>query len=655
MSRKGVISIATVQSSLKIFDAMTGPLKSITSGMNMMISTMQRMQDTANRNVNIDKTLMAAKQQIASAEVEINKQINLAKQSQDNFNNSVKNSKQSIDTAGRAIIIMNQGLELGRKLWDGISRATSLADTMTTTRARLDLMNDGLQTTAVLQDMIMESANRSRASYQTTADAVSKMGIMAKDAFGSNQELVSFSELINKQFTIAGTSAAGIDAAMLQLTQAMASGVLRGEELNSVFEQAPTIIQTIADYLKVPIGQIRAMASEGQITSTIVKNAMLSSTDEINKKFNSMPMTFSQMWTVSLNALLQTFQPLIQTIGMGAQYIYNNWSSISPIFWGLVSAVGAYVAITAIWTAVTWLQVAANRALLASMLTNPILWIALAIGVVIGMIYKWVESVGGLRIAWMIVCSALLTTWDWVKIGFMIGVYWVMDLFNRLQLSFMTVSTNIQNFMGDMRAGVLSILQDMVNGAIDIINGFINTLNKIPGVSIDVIDQVTFGTAAQIENEAAKQARNNELTQYANKINSQIADRSATLNAMKSDATAATAARKAEISAAQAANLAKGSSGPNSFASKAGVIPDIGKVGKVGKIEDKVDISSEDLKLMRELAEMKTIQNFVSLTPTVQVTTGDVREEADINKIVAGIKTVLQEEIASSAAGTFNV
>lgn len=634
---------------------MTGPLKSITSGMNMMISTMQRMQDTANRNVNIDKTLMAAKQQIASAEVEINRQINLAKQSQDNFNNSVKNSKQSIDTAGRAIIIMNQGLELGRKLWDGISRATSLADTMTTTRARLDLMNDGLQTTAVLQDMIMESANRSRASYQTTADAVSKMGIMAKDAFGSNQELVSFAELINKQFTIAGTSTAGIDAAMLQLTQAMASGVLRGEELNSVFEQAPTIIQTIADYLKVPIGQIRAMASEGQITSTIVKNAMLSSTDEINKKFNSMPMTFSQMWTVSLNALLQTFQPLIQTIGMGAQYIYNNWSSISPVFWGLVSAVGAYVAITGIWTAVTWLQVAANRAFIASMLTNPILWIALAIGVVIGMIYRWVESVGGLRIAWMIVCSALLTTWDWVKIGFMIGVYWVMDLFNRFQLSFMTVSTNIQNFMGDMRAGVLSILQDMVNGAIGIINGFINTLNKIPGVSIDVIDQVTFGTAAQLENEAAKQARNNELTQYASKINSQIAERSATINAMKSEATAATAARKAEISAAQAANLTKGSTAQNSFASKAGVIPDIGKVGKVGKIEDKVDISSEDLKLMRELAEMKTIQNFVSLTPTVQVTTGDVREEADINKIVAGIKTVLQEEIASSAAGTFNV
>ena len=174
-----------------------------------------------------------------------------------------------------------------------VKKIVELADGMTTTRARLDLMNDGLQTTAELQDMIMKSANRSRAAYSTTADAVAKMGIMAGDAFSSNEELIAFSELINKQFTIAGTSAAGIDAAMLQLTQAMSSGVLRGEELNSVFEQAPTIIQTIADYLGVPIGKIREMAAEGQITSTIVKNAMLASADEINAKFAAMPMTFS--------------------------------------------------------------------------------------------------------------------------------------------------------------------------------------------------------------------------------------------------------------------------------------------------------------------------------------------------------------------------
>lgn len=198
-----------------------------------------------------------------------------------------------------------------------VKQVIELADSMTTTRARLDLMNDGLQTTAELQDMIMESANRSRASYQTTADAVAKMGVMAGDAFSSNEELIMFSELINKQFAIAGTSAAGIDAAMLQLTQAMSSGVLRGEELNSIFEQAPTIIQTIADYLGVPIGKIREMAAEGQITSEIVKNAMLASADEINARFDSMPMTFAQAWTIAKNAILEVLTPVLTLIGPG--------------------------------------------------------------------------------------------------------------------------------------------------------------------------------------------------------------------------------------------------------------------------------------------------------------------------------------------------
>lgn len=639
-----------------MFDAMTGPLKNITNGMNMMISTMQKMQDVTNKNTNIDKSLNAAKQQIASAEAEINKQINMAKQSQDNFKRSTDNTKSSIQGVGVAVIALNQGLELGNKLWGNLNKVTGLADTMTSTKARLDLMNDGQQTTAELQEKIMDSANRARASYQLTADVVAKLGQRAGDAFKSNDESIQFAENLNKQFVIAGASQMEMASASLQLTQALGSGVLRGEELNAVFEAAPNVIQTIADYLNVPIGKIRDMASDGQITAGIVKNAMLSATDEINKKFESMPMTFSQVWTVSLNALLQAFEPLIQAIGTGAQFIYDNWSSISPIFWGLVSAVGAYVAITAIWTAVTWLQVAANRALALSLLTNPIGWIAIAIGVVIGMIYKWIQSVGGLKIAWMIVCNALLTGWDWVKIGFMTGVYWVMNLFNKLQVSFMTVSTNIQNFMGDMKAGVLMILQNMVNGAIDIINGFINTLNKIPGVSIDTIDNVTFGTNAQLENEAAKQARNNELTQYKDKIDKQIAARDAALETMKSEAKLATAARSAEISASQAAKAASDAAKKNDNTMNALNVPPggtIDKVNKVGKIEDKVDISSEDLKTMRELAEMKSIQNFVSLTPTVQVTTGPVTQGADIDTIVARIEQTLEEEIASAAAGVY--
>lgn len=646
--------MTTVSSTLKIFDAMTGPLKNITNGMNLMISTMSKMQDVTSRNTNIDKSLNAAKQQIASAEAEINRQIDLAKKSQDRFNQSVNNTKESMKGIGGAVVVLNQGLELGGKFLGEISKVTGLADTLTTTKARLDLMNDGLQTTEQLQNKIMESANRSRASYQTTADAVSKMGIMAKDAFSNNDELVAFSELINKQFTIAGTSAAGVDAAMLQLTQAMASGVLRGEELNSVFEQAPTIIQTIADYLNVPIGKIRDMASEGKITSTIVKNAMLSSANEINKKFESMPMTFAQGWTLIQNILIDAFGPLLQVIGQGAQFISDNWSKIQPILIGVAAGAATLAVGLGIQAAATWIATGAAKAFFTTLLTNPLTWIVLLIGVVVMAIYKWIQSVGGLRIAWMIVCNALLTAWDWVKIGFMTGVYWVMDLFNKLQLTFMTVSTNIQNFMGDMKAGVLMILQDMVNGAIDIINGFINTLKKIPGVNLEVVDRMTFGTNAQLANEAAKQARNNELTQYKDKIDKQIADRDAVLETMKSEAKLATTARRAEISAAKAAKAAAGNKNSNAMNVPAGkTIDKINKVGKVGKIEDKVDISSEDLKTMRELAEMKSIQNFVTLTPTVQVTTGPVSKDVDIDTIVARINDSLQEDIAAGAAGVF--
>lgn len=581
-----------------------------------------------------------------------------------------------IAAAGRQVDDFNErqrraenGANKVKSIWSGMGgiirsalaafsakKIIDLADSMTTTRARLDLMNDGLQTTSKLQDMIMASANRSRASYQATADAVSKMGIMAKDAFNSNGELIAFSELINKQFTIAGTSAAGIDAAMLQLTQAMSSGVLRGEELNSVFEQAPTIIQTIADYLGVPIGKIREMAAEGQITSTIVKNAMLASADEINAKFASMPMTFSQVWTIAKNIALEAFTPVLTMIGQGAQWIYDNWATIAPIFWGLAAAVLGYAVALGIQTVATWIATGAAQAFFTTLLTNPLFWIALAIGVVVAAIYKWVQSVGGLKIAWLIAVNAILTAWDWVKIGFMTGVYWVINMWNKLQLAFYTAGVNIQNFMGDMKAGVLMTLQNMVNRAIDIINGFINILNKIPGVNIGLIEQVTFGTTGQLENEAKKQARAADLAAYQDQINSQIADRNAALGAMKSEARAATAQREAEIAAkrAEAAAAGNGSNEPDwaAYAAGAGDIGNVGHVGSVGKVDEDVNIADEDLKFLRDVAEMRYVQNFVTLTPTVAVD-AKISEKVDVDEVVSRIESKLEDEFTAAAEGVY--
>lgn len=639
--------MAGVSTQFSIQDRMTARLNTMTNAaerLNRSLDTTDRISDSVGTT------------DFSGMENAINRvanQLDRMNQRQEEAANKAKKTKgefqKLVDTV-RNLAVVNFAQTTGKQI-------LQLADSMTTTRARLDLMNDGLQTTAELQDMIVKSANRSRAAYSTTADAVAKMGIMAGDAFSSNEELIAFSELINKQFTIAGTSAAGIDAAMLQLTQAMSSGVLRGEELNSVFEQAPTIIQTIADYLGVPIGKIREMAAEGQITSTIAKNAMLASADEINAKFASMPMTFSQVWTIAKNIALEAFTPVLTLIGQGAQWIYDNWSTIAPIFWGLAAAALGYAVALGIQTAATWIANGAAQAFFTTLLTNPLFWIALAIGVVVAAIYKWIQSVGGLKVAWLICVNAVLTAWDWVKIGFMTGVYFVMNLWNRLQLAFYTAGVNIQNFMGDMKAGVLTILQNMVNGAIDIINGFINVLNKIPGVSIDAIEKVTFGTTAQLENDAAKQARAADLAAYQDQINSQIAERDAALSAMKSEARAATAQREAEIAAAKAESAAagNGSTEPDWSAyanTDPGDIGNVDHVGSVGSIDEDVNIAEEDLKFLRDVAEMRYVQNFVTLTPTVAVD-AKISEKVDVDEVVDRIESRLETEFEAAAEGVY--
>ena len=536
-----------------------------------------------------------------------------------------------------------------------VQKIIDLADTMTTTRARIDLMNDGLQTTDELQSMIMASANRSRAAYQTTADAVSKMGIMAKDAFGNNAELIQFTELINKQFTIAGTSAAGVDAAMLQLTQAMSSGVLRGEELNSIFEQAPTIIQTIADYLGVPIGQIRAMAAEGQITSTIVKNAMLSSADEINAKFNAMPMTFAQVWTLAKNIALEAFGPVIQAIGAGAQWIYENWSTIAPIFWGLAGAAIAYAVALGIQTAATWIANGAAKAFFVTLLSNPLFWIALAVGVVIAALYKMIQAVGGVKNAWEICKAALVVAWTALKVAFFAVYNWIANLIDKLKLCWQKAGVAIANFMGDMKVSVLTILQNMINGAIGIINDFISLLNKIPGVNIDLIEQVTFATTAAAENEAAKQARADALNQYEADIKAAQAERDATYSAAKQELADATAKlsetyANARAEAAQA-NTDAGTSDWN--VNGTNDVGNVDSVGSVGSIESDVNIADEDLKFLRDVAEMRYVQNFVTLTPTVAVD-AQISEKVDVDEVVTKIEKKLEDEFTAAAEGVYN-
>jgi len=641
--------MATIRSAIQLYDGMTPGLRSITNALNITISSFEAMQ-RASSNAIDTASIQTARAELNRAEIafnEIEKQIREVDQAQQEFNNDIRNSHGLMDK------LKSMAMSLGAAF--GVKKIIELADNMTQTNARLDLINDGLQTTAELQDKIFASAQRARASYQATADVISKLGLLAGDAFKSNDEMIAFSELMQKAFTVSGASIQEQTAAMYQLTQAMAAGRLQGDEFRSIMENAPMLAQAIEDYMHNVMGvegTLKDMSAEGLITADVIKNAMFSAADDIENKFKEMPMTFGQIGTIVGNTLLQTFEPVIQGIGKGAQWIYDNWSTLEPIFWGLTAAVGAYAAITAIQTAVTWLSVEANRALIATMLSNPVLWIALAIGVLIGMIYKWVQSVGGLEIAWKIAMNGILTAWDWVKIGFFTGVYWVLDLWDKLRLGIMKASVAIQNFMGDMKAGVLSILQNMVNSAIGIINDFINLLNKIPGVSIDTIQKVTFGTTAQMENDAAKRAREVDLQNFKNNIEAGMAARDAALSQMKYDAITATAQRQAEINAMRAETAAKEANTGFSFDydNMMNNIADI--AGNTAKMADSMEISEESLEYMRDLAEQQAINRFTTAEINIEMNNENhINSELDIDGIVAHLEDKVYETMVIAAEG----
>ena len=522
----------------------------------------------------------------------------------------------------------------------------SLSDVMTSTTARLDMMNDGLQTTAELNDMIFASAQRSRGAYQETADLVSKLGVLAPDAFSSSAEIVAFAEQINKQMTIAGTSTAGAQAAMLQLTQAMSSGVLRGEELNSILGQAPTIAQSIADYMGVSVGVMREMASEGQITAQVVKNAMFAAAEETNAKFESMPYTWGQVWTSAMNTLTQAFQPVLNAIGKLADLAGNNMDTVIGLFYGLAAAVAVYAA-------AQWIATGAAKAFFATLLTNPLTYIALLIGVVVAAVYNWVQSVGGLEIAWLKCSDTVLTAWDSLVIGFTGLWYSIQNFGGLISLKFVEIAYNVADAVGSMKVSVLTIIQGMVNGAIDLINSFTSAINQILGTSIGAIDHVTFAATAAAEFQVEKQNRADDLARRQAEYEQAVADRDAALKKMQADRDAAHAERQQEIADRQAAGTSAGASpdeyGPQTEENTAST------AASAGNIEKSLDIAEEELKNLVDMAERQYVNkiNLTAMSPVINVSgqnTGNTA--ADRRWLADALRDVLLEQIAAGSSTT---
>ena len=457
---------------------------------------------------------------------------------QERLNNSIKNSQENQDKFSNSI---NTSYSNGNKLLSTIKKVAlavggisaikgllNLSDEMTNNKARLNLIVDDGGSVEALQNKIFVSAMNARASYQTTTDIITKLGLQAGKAFKGNDELIAFAEQLNKTFAISGTEATGIESTMYNLTQALSTGVLRGQDLNAVFSNAPQIVQNIADYLNVPIGKIRDMAADGKISAQIVKNAMLKAADETNAKFNKMPMTWNQVFTKMKNIAIKALDPVLNKINalannqqvqemfnmfingasLAAQAILNliegiSWllSVLEPVAPVILGLVGAYVgfnivsmiasgllgmlsiahgiagAAEMLHSGQTMAATAAQWGLNSALLACPITWIVILImALIVALTYLWFTNDK--------VAYGILYVWDALRLGIMVAGLGIQGVFYAIVLGAMALWLGIQTcVLGAMGAwyafqtgveavclGVLSIFQGLYNGVVWLVN-----------------------------------------------------------------------------------------------------------------------------------------------------------------------------------------
>ncbi len=566
-----------------------------------------------------------------------------------------------------------------------VGKALNISDELVQTTSRLNMMNDGLQSTQELVNMVYAAAQDARGSFSEMADVVARFGNNAGDAFGSSEEVVAFADLIQKQMTIAGASTQEASNAMLQLSQALGSGVLRGDELNSIFEQAPNLIQSIADYLDVPIGKIREMAADGELSADVVKAAIFASADEINAKFEEMPMTWGQIWQSMKNTAMIAFQPVLQRlndianseafqtfvngaieamatlanvvlnifelIGTVGGFIADNWSIISPIIYGVIGALavyaaylgivkgielasaaasavmavgkGLYAAATMIATGATWAQTTAQLGLNGAMYACPIVWIIMLIIALIAIIFA--------------VCSAIAKLTGVANSGFGVitgGINVVIQFFKNLGLTVANIALGIGNAIAALGSNIMTAFHnaicsvqawwyDLLSTCLSVIESICAALNKLPFVEFDYsgISNAADDYAAK----AAEAAGNKEdYTSISDAFNDGFSTFDTFQDGWAADAFDAGASWGDGVADAVSnfslsdvfggtdiPNVDDYTSGFSDAIANSGVGDNLGSIADdTGAIKDNMDITQEDLKYLRDIAEQEAVNRY---------------------------------------------
>lgn len=708
----------------------------------------QRIQQIENNPVNVGADN-------ANAELEqLRMQLNQAIQEQNSLNQAMQNMdvsaandaylrlsqtvgnteryiRDNVDEQGRFNQEISAGTQQANELTNTIKRAVAayvsiqtvgkalnISDELVQTTSRLNMMNNGVQTTAELVNMVYAAAQDARGSFSQMADVVARFGNNAKDAFSSSEEVVAFADLIQKQMTIAGASTQEAANAELQLSQALGSGVLRGDELNSIFEQAPNLIQNIADYLDVPIGKIREMAADGELSADVVKAAIFSAADDINSKFNEMPMTWGQMWQSMQNTALIAFQPVLQRlndlanseafqtfiqgaieamatlanillnifelVGTVGGFIADNWSVISPIIYGVIAALAVYAAylgivkgieiasaaataihsvamsakigVMAALTGQTMAATAAQMGYNGALYACPVVWIIVLIIALIAIIFA--------------VCNAIAKMTGIANSGFGVitgGVNVVIQFFKNLGLTVANIALGIGNAIAALASNMMTAFHNaicsvqswfynLLSTALSVIEGICAALNKLPFVEFDYS-----GISSAADDYAAKAseaAGNKEDYQsISDAFNEGFTTFDAFQDGWASDAFNAGAAwgdgiadKVSNFSLSDVfgqtdiPNVGDYTSGFNDAIANSGVGDSIGNIDdNTGKIKDSLDVTEEDLKYLRDIAEQEAINRFT--TAEINVDMSGMQNTVNSGDDIDGFMTKLTDSV----------
>lgn len=625
--------MALIKSQLVLTDGMTGPLKSINKAMNIVLNSFESMQDVSGRAIDT-ASIQEAREELA-----------------------------------RASAALDQLEEHTNKSADAFSKLAKAIGLVMIARKALDTIKTGIDYASDLAEV----QNVVDVTFGSSTAAINSWSKECLAAYGMNEVSAKrYAGTIGamlKSSGLAGDAIVDMSKDMVGLAGDMAS--FYNLDLETAFEKIRSGISGETEPLKqlginMSVANLEAYALSQGITTAYNEmsqaeqvmlryNYLMSTTADAQGDFARTQDSYanqtrllSESWLEFTGVMAEQLLPVLTTIVSWLNnivaFLTDNADTVSAVLVGLATTIGILAVAWAVHAAAQWLAVAANQALIISLLSNPILYIALIIGALVAMMYKWIQSIGGVKNAWEICKLALIVGWNAVKLAFFTGVYWVIDLVDKLKLCWQKAGVAIANFMGDMKVSVLTILQNMINGAIDIINKFIGVLNKIPGVSIDAIEHVTFATTAAAENEAAKSARAADLAAYESELSAAKASRDSHIDSLKAELNSSVDALQtayAQAKADAAADSAAEQTALDSIGADTAGIND-----SAGSAASSLKETTEDLKYMRDLAEQEAINRFT--TAEVKIDMSGMTNRIDSDMDLDGILNTLTEGFAEA-------